>query len=90
MQLVLLIGLFTFLTIAVICWMITSIFRNRARIRFMQGMMDRGYSAAEIESILRASGLSRQEGDNTGYGLEAPTSTGTTRPVPPVKQALRH
>jgi hypothetical protein len=88
---VMFVGLFAFLSIAVICKMCSNIFQNRAQIRFMQSLVDRGYSAAEIERILRASRANEsKDSENMDEYCSWDSSLPTTRPVPPVKQSVYH
>lgn len=82
---VLFVGLFAFLSIAVVCKMISTIFQNREQIRFMQTLVERGFSAAEIERILRASQAKETPPTEEDWcGWES--SPQMTRPVAPVKQ----
>jgi hypothetical protein len=87
---VLFVGFFTFLIVTVICKMISTIFQNRASIRFMQSLVDRGYSAAEIERIVRAARLHESNPGTDADCCGAESSSTVTRPVPPVKQTAYH
>ncbi len=79
---VLFVGLFTFLSIRALANMANNIHRTKASFRFMQGLVERGYSVAEIERMLRAC-----QATHCADGELEDLRSRITQPVPPIKQS---
>lgn len=82
---VLFVCLFGYLSVRALTTMFQNMSRTKAKLNFMQGLVDRGFSAPEIERIMRA--CSDETADGYEY-KEASLNSRMTHPVPPVKQAL--
>jgi hypothetical protein len=80
---ILFISLFTYLSIATVAKMFGNMSRTKSNLRFMQGLVDRGFSASEIERVMRAC---RNHLDDSSEPADlANLNPQMTRPVPPVK-----
>ncbi len=72
-------GSFAFLTTWVITATIDSLYKTRCNLGLKERMIDRGFSATEIDRVLRA-GETTNETERESFGFVAP--------VPPVKRSL--